>query len=174
MNINDINNLFYFYETVRSHEHLKEIPLSDLEGVDIEFLQKTSVSANFDGLMLTLGVDFCMKKLVVQFISPDRRSKPLLSSAESPDSTIYISKSADPKDVLKTLREISDRYSSLTPPPFDRYNDDTGPGGEIHKVPADELPKGNLRAKYKHEIFMRDHNMHEVVIPAGYKFKLIK
>jgi hypothetical protein len=174
MDINYINNLFYFYETVRSHEHLEEIPISDLEGVDIEFLQKTSASANFDGLMLILGVDFSTKKLVVQAFSPDRRSKPLLSSAESTDSTIYISKSADPKDVLKTLREISDRYSSLTPPPFDQYNDDSGPGGDIHQLPVEELLRGNLQAKYKHEIFMRDHNMHEVVIPAGYKFKLIK
>lgn len=174
MDINETNDLLFFYNSVMSYEHLKDIPLAELECLDIELLQKTSAYSNFDGLMFILGVDFYTKKLVVQTISPDRRSKPLLAFAESPDSTIYISKSADTKNVVKILREISDRYDFLNPPAFQKYNDKDTHDGDIWKVSVEEFLRGNLQAKYKHEIFMRDHHMHQIVIPTGYKFRLVK
>jgi len=110
--------------------------------------------------------------------SPDRQSKLLLPFFESSESAIYISNSADIDEVIDKLQEMSERYSLSNPPPFQKYNQDDGPGGDIYNVRVEEFQRGNREAKYKHEVFMRDHGMHQTVIPSGYKqpakLKLIK
>jgi hypothetical protein len=178
MERSELDDLAFFYYTVQSVYHFDQIPISSLEELDIDMLQRVSKAAHFDGVMLILAVDLYDKNLVVGTFSPDRRSKPLLPFPECPDSAIYISNSADIYEVIEKLQEMSERYSSLNPPPFQKYDDDDGPGGDIHKVKVEEFLRGNLQAKYKHELFMRDHGMHQTVIPSGYKkpakLKLIK
>jgi hypothetical protein len=174
----ELNDLAFFYYTVQSVYHFDQIPISSLEELDIDMLQRVSKAANFDGIVLILAVDLYDKNLVVGTFSPDRRSKPLLPFSDFPDSAIYISNSADIYEVIEKLKEMSKRYLTLNPLPFKKYNDDDDPGGDIHKVTVDEFLRGNLQAKYKHELFMRDHGMHQTVIPSGYKkpvkFELIK
>lgn len=180
MDYNEFDDLAFFYYTLESLNYLDEIPLTTLEELDIDMPQRISKAAHFDGVMLLLAVDHYDKNLVVGNFSPDRQSKPLLPFSESPDSAIYISNAADIDEVIGTLRSMSERYSSLNPPPFQKYDDDDGPGGDIHKVTVEEFLRGNLQAKYKHELFMRDHGIHHTVIPSGYKkpatakLKLIK
>lgn len=176
MDHEEFDNLTFFYYTVQAIYHIQDIPLSALEELDIDMMQKISKAAKFDGLMLILAADIYDKNLIVKTWAPDRQSKPLLPFNESPDSTIYISNDADINEVLQTLQDISDRYDSLPAPPFQKYNDDD-PSGDIHTVTVEELLRGNLQAKSKHEIFMRDNGMHNVVIPTTYKrmqLKLIK
>jgi len=178
MENSELDDLAFFYYTVQSVCHFDHIPISSLEELDIDMLQRISKAANFDSIMLILAVDLYEKKLVVGTFSPDRQSKPLLPFSESPDSAIYISISADIYEVIEKIREMSDRYLSLNPPPFQEYNDDDGQEGDIHKVTIEEFLQGNLQSKCKHELFIRDHGMHQTVIPPGYKklakLKLIK
>jgi len=80
-----------------------------------------------------------------------------------------MSNSADIYEVIEKIHEMSDRYSSLNPPPFQDYDDDDDQEGDIHKVTVEQFLQGNLQSKYKHELFMRDHSMHQTVIPRHYK-----
>ncbi|TXF99206.1 hypothetical protein [Massilia arenae] len=178
MERSEFDDIAFFYYTVQSVYHFDQIPISSLEELDIDLLQRVSKAAHFDGVKLTLAVDTYDKNLIVGTFSPDRRSKHLLPFSESPDSEIYVSNSADVCEVMDKLQEMSERYSSLNPPPFQKYSDDDGPEGDIHKVTVEEFLRGNRQSKHKHELFMRDHGMHQTVIPSGYKkpakFKLIK
>ncbi|MGJ9417683.1 hypothetical protein ACHAC9_07955 [Massilia sp. CMS3.1] len=178
MGHNEFDELAFFYYTLQAMNHLDEIPIASLEELDIDMLQRLSKAAHFDGIMVTLAVDSYDKNLIVGAFAPDRRSKPLLPFAESPDSAIYISNVADIDEVIKKLKQMSERYSTSNPPIFQKYNDEDGPGGDIHTVTVEEYLHGNLQAKHKHEIFMRDIGMHHTVIPLGYKkptkLKLIK
>jgi len=178
MNSSELDDVAFFYYTVQAAYHLDQIPISSLEQLDIDMLQRLSKAANFDGIKIILTVDVYEKDLTVASFSPDRQSKPLLSFCESPESAIYMSNSADIDEVIDKLQEMSERYSLSNPPPFHKYNEDDGPGGDIYNVRVEEFQRGNREAKYKHEVFMRDHGMHQTVIPSGYKkpakLKLIK
>lgn len=177
MDLGDFHDLAFFYYTLQSIYHLEDIPISSLEELDIDMLQRLSKAARFDGIMLMLSVDSYDKNLVVEHFKPDRQAKSLLPFDESPESAIYISNDADVNEVLRTLHNMSARYKSLNPPPFKKYDDDDGPSGDIHTVTVEEFLRGNLEAKTEHAIFMRDNGMHNVAIPASYKrvqLKLIK
>jgi len=165
MDSGEFNALAFFYYAIEAMHHLTEIPISDLEELEIGTLQRISRAANFDGVMLVLSVDSNDRNLVVGNYCPDRQSKPLLPFLESPDSTIYISNDADPSEVVQKLQEICVHYSALTAPPFQKYthNDENADMSWI--VPMEEFLIANARAKYKHELFMRDHGMHNIVIP---------
>jgi hypothetical protein len=165
----ELDDIAFFYYTVQAAYHLDQIPISSLEELDIDMVQRLSKAAHFDGVKLILAVDVYDKNLIVKSFSPDRQSKPLLPFFESPKSVIYVSNSADIDEVIEKLQEMSERYASLNAPPFQKYNDDDGPGGDIHNVTVAEFQRGNREAKYKHEAFMRDHGMHQTVIPNNYK-----
>lgn len=159
-------NLAFFYYAMLGLEYLKQIPISDLEELDIVIVQRLSKAACHEGVTLLLGVDPFEKNLIVEIYSPDHQSTPLEPFSNAPDSAIYISNEADPRHVKQVLRELSNRYDFLDAPLYQKYdhNDDC--------VPMEEFLIGNARAKYKHEIFMRDHGMHYTVIPKNYKTPL--
>lgn len=165
-------DIAFFYYALIGRTDLQEIPISQLEELDIDLLQRLSKAANHEGVTLLLGVDPKDKSLIVASFGLDHQHKPLEPFSDTPDTAIYISNEADPEHVMKILLEMSDRYESLDPPAFQKYaqDDDT--------VPMDEFLEGNARVKYEHEIFMRDHGMHQTVIPLRYKkptkLKLIK
>jgi len=177
MDTNDFHDLAFFYYTLQSIHHLEGIPIAALEELDIDMLQRLSRAARFDGVQLILSVDSYDKNLVVDHFKPDRQSKPILQSDEATDLAIYISNDVAVNEVLHTLQHMSDRYGSLNPPPFRKYDDDDGPAGDIHTVTVEEFLRGNLEAKSKHESFMRDNGMQNVIIPTTYKricLKLVK
>jgi hypothetical protein len=178
MNSIELDDIAFFYYTVQAAYHLDQIPISSLEQLDIDMLQRLSKAAHFDGVKLILAVGVYDKNLIVGSFSPDSQSKPLLPFFESPESAIYVSNSADIDEIIDKFQEMSERYSLSNPPPFQKYNDDDGPAGDIYNVTVEEFQRGNREAKYKHEVFMRDHGMHQTVIPSGYKkpakLKLIK
>ncbi|WP_198118974.1 hypothetical protein [Massilia rhizosphaerae] len=174
----ELEDTAFFYYTIQSIHYLEEIPIAELRELDIVMLQRISKAATYDGLMLVLAVDFHDKNLIVERYCPDKQSKPLLPFSESPDSAIYISNEADPYEVIQKLQEISERYDLLNAPQFQKYADDeTENCGWT--VPIDEYLEENAKAKYNHEVFMRNYGMHQIVIPADYKkracqLKLVK
>lgn len=161
--ITNPEDMKFFYYTIQAIEYLDELPIYELRDSDIIMLQRISAAANCEGLMLLLSVDFYDKNLVVGTYHPDRQSNCMLPFHDAPDSTVYISNDADPAQVVKILQEMSNRYDLLDAPPFQKYADDT------NDVPMDQYILGNAKAKYAHEIFMRDHGMHNTVIPNDYK-----
>jgi hypothetical protein len=165
----DLEDTVFFYYALQSIYHLEEIPISDLEELDIGMLQRISKAANFDGLMLLLSVDSYDKNLIVGTYCPDRKSIPMPIFTESPDSVIYIDNEADPYEVCKKLQEISERYDLLDAPPFRKYEHDDETENCNWTIPVDEFIEENAKAKYAHEVFMRDYGLHQTVIPTDYK-----
>lgn len=177
MDTDDFHDLAFFYYTLQSIHHLEGIPIAALEELDIDMLQRLSRAARFEGVQLILSIDSYDKNLVVDHFKPDRQSKPISPSDDPTDSAIYISNDADVNEVIHTLQHMSARYESLDPPPFEKYNDNDGPDGDIHTVTVEKFLRENQEAKSKHTAFMRDNGMHNVIIPATYKriqLKLIK
>lgn len=156
-------DLEFFYYAMLGLNHLKQIPISELEEFDIVMVQRLSKAARHEGIMLLLGVDRSEKALIVETYYPDHQSTPLEPFSEATYSAIYISNEADPEYVIQVLREIATRYYYLDAPTYQKYdhNDDS--------VEMEEFLLGNARAKYKHDIFMRDHAMHCTLIPNNYK-----
>jgi hypothetical protein len=165
----ETEDIVFFYYTLQSIHYLEEIPIAKLEEQDIDMLQRISKAAKYDGLMLLLAVDFHDKNLIVEKYFPDRKSKPLLPFYESPDSAIYISNDADSYAVVRKLREISERYDLLDAPPFQIYEHDDETENCNWAIPVEEFIHKNAKAKCAHELFMRDHGMHQTVIPTDYK-----
>jgi len=165
----DLEDTAFFYYTLQSIHHLDEIPIADLEESDIGMLQRISKAAHFDGFMLLLSVDSYDKNLIVGTYCPDRQSNPMPLFTDSPDSTIYISNVADPYEVYKKLQEMSERYDLLDAPPFQKYDHNDETENCNWTVPIDELTIENAKAKYAHEVFMRDYGMHQTCIPSDYK-----
>lgn len=158
-----VKDLYFFYITLALIPALDKIPLTKLRVSDIHILQQLSKAANHDGICILLGVDIYYRNLISLHVLADLKSKPKLSFAESPDSAIYIGNSVSPRLVVKVLRRMSRRYKALKPLSYQTYE-----GGDDF-VPKDELIRGNAMMKYKHELFMYDHDMHHTLIPADYK-----
>jgi hypothetical protein len=179
ISLKELNDTAFFYYTLQSIHHLEGIPIADLRELDIAMLQRISKAANYDGLMLSLAVDFHDKNLIIDGYCPDRQSKPLLPFDESPDSAIYISNEASPEAVFLKLQEISERYNLLDTPPFQKYDSNDDAESFNWTVPIDEFIQENAKSKFAHEVFMRDYGMHQTVIPVDYKkrssqLKLVK
>jgi len=159
----------FFYYALQSIHYLDEIPIANLEELDVDMLQRFSRAANYDGLLLLLGVDFHDNNLVVSSYCPDRQSKLLPLFTEAPDSAIYISNEADPHEVCRKLQEMSERYDLLGAPPFQKYDHDDETELCNWTIPLEKFIQENAKAKYAHEVFMRDYGMYQTVIPANYK-----
>jgi len=156
-------DLSFFYNTLELIPVLNETPLTELRVSDIYILQRLSKAANHDGICIVLGVDFYYRNLIALRLLADLKSKPKLPFSESPKSAIYIGNNVSPELVVKILRDTSRRYTSLNPPPYQKYED-----GDA-SVPNDEFVKENAVTKYEHEMFMRDYGMHHISIPIDYK-----
>lgn len=158
-----IDDAALFYYAMQAITYLHKVPISNLKEIDINIMQCISKGSNCDGVILLLGVNSCHGNLIVRSYHPDRLVKSLPKFSESPDSAIYISNQANPERAAATLNKMSEHYNSLVTPSFQEVAD------KYEDAMMAEYLEADAKAKYSHEIFMRDHGMYTTVIPSEYR-----
>jgi len=154
---------FLFATAVEMMPALTDIPLKELREEDIFVLQNISKAASHDGIRISIGVDLNDKLLIALRFNPDLRSgsKSLLIDSVHP--TIYIANDVSSKKVFLALQAISERYCSLSPPPYFEYDPDAG------TTRFDQWTTVDVGERYEHDLFMREHGMFHISIPEKYK-----
>jgi len=157
-----------FYQAVYRIE-IGELLIDEVKYRHVRLLQRASKKSNYDGFKIELSVHFDRRKLAVGSIYPDRKISSKISFSEAPESVIFISNGAKPEHIIKILRNISKLYRSLSPPPFQMYKHDDETKSMNWTIPIAEFIEANARTKHLHQIFMKEHGMHQTSIPPSYK-----
>jgi hypothetical protein len=154
---------FLFMSVVDMMPALIDIPLKELRENDIYVLQAISKAALHDGIKISIGVDFEDKLLTALRIAPDLISDSGYSHRNALHPTIYIANNTSPAKAILALEAISERYSLSSPPPYFDYHPN------IDASRLDQWIEADVEGRHKHDLFMKNHGMYHISIPAKYK-----
>jgi hypothetical protein len=154
---------FLFMSVVDMMPALIDIPLKELRENDIYVLQRISKAALHDGIKISIGVDFEDKLLTALRIAPDLKSDSGCSRRNVPHPTVYIANNISPAKAVLALEAISERYSILSPPPYFDYH----PDADASRL--DQWIEADVEGRHKHDLFMRNHDMYHISVPAKYR-----
>lgn len=154
---------YLFVTAVDMMPALTDIPIKEIREDDIFVLQNISKAASHDGIRISIGVDFDDKLLTALRFCPDIGSHPSLPRSSSVHPTIYIANDTPAAGVVLALQAISDRYCNSSPPPYFEYDPDAS------TTRFDQWAAVDIGERYEHDLFMREHRMFHISIPAKYK-----